>query len=413
MQRYWFISMVTMLTIYVINIFFAAQVCAQQFEFSGKRKKETISFTSIKNLIIIPIYIDDKGPYNFLLDTGVGQMIITDTSFLKKINLEQSKTILIQGYGLGEGIEAILTRNVNARVGRSTIKNIPTAIFKSDIFDLSAYLGVKIYGLLGYYFFNSFLVKVNYSSNKLTYYKNDSKVKIKGTKLPLRIINAKPYLSATIQTSEGADIKIELLVDNGSSQPLMLESMNQQPFPLPLKTIPANLGVGINGEINGVMGRVNTLNIKDFTFNNVLTGFPEFSMKRSLQEGNTRNGTLGAEVLKNFHVTFDYKEEAIYLKKRRNFNYKFDHDMSGLEIYVEKTPKDRFYIGRVEPESPAERAGIQSGDEILSINLRGMEYYTLNNINELLKEYDGKQVIIEVQRKSQRLISILRLKKRI
>lgn len=413
MQRKWFIFMLAMLIIYITNIYSAHPSYAQKFEFQGTRKKQTISFVQIKNLIIIPVYINEKGPYNFLLDTGVGQMIITDTVFLKELNLKQSKTVIVQGYGLGEGIQAVLTRNITAKVGKATILNIPTAIFKSDIFDLSAYLGIKIHGILGYYFFNSFLVKVNYASKKITFYDHSVNAKIKGVKLPLKIIDAKPYLSARITTPQMEDKNIELLVDNGSSHPLMLESINNEAFPLPEKTIPANLGVGINGQINGSMGRVDSLKIQNFTFTNILAGFPEFSIKRTLQEGNTRNGSLGGEVLKNFLVTFDYRGEAIYLKKRNSFKYKFDHDMSGLEIYIEKKPEDRFFVSRIEPGSPAEKAGMTEGDEIISLDFRSMQNYSLNELTEAFKEYDGKQMILEVLRKKERFIVFLRLKRRI
>jgi hypothetical protein len=386
---------------------------AQSFKFDGKRTREAINFKRIKNLIVIPVYINEQGPYNFLLDTGVGQMIITDTTFLKILNVKQFKTYKIQGYGLGTEIEAILTRNVSARVGKSAIKNIPTAIFKEDIFDLSSYLGIKIHGILGYYFFNSFIVKINYSTNKLTYYSHHHKTKIKGAKIPLRIINAKPYITAEVGIDSIIKTNVNLLVDNGSSHPLMLEAIGDRPFPVPKHTIKANLGVGINGEINGVMGRIHTLKINEFTFNHILSGFPTYSVERTELEGTARNGSLGAEVLKHFLVTFDYQNEALYLKKSNFFKRKFDHDMSGMEIYMLQQPKDRYFISRIEPGSPAEKVGLSPGDEILSVDFRTIEHYTLNELTELFREHDGKQMLLEVVHKNERRIVLLRLKRRI
>jgi len=404
--------MLTILAIY-FGLYIAGPAYAQKFQFQGKRKSASISFTQIKNLIIVPVYVNEKGPYNFLLDTGVGHMIITDTTFLEGLNLTQFQTVKVQGYGLGEGIDAIITRNMNARLGKASINNIPTAIFKHDVFDLSAYLGIKIHGILGYYFFNSFIVKINYAANRISYYDPDHQTTRKGIKIPIRMVNAKPYITAEMQLSSLPNTEIELLVDNGSSHPLMLESLNSKPFPVPEINIPANLGVGINGEIKGVMGRINTLKIKDLNFTKVLTGFPEFNDIRVRVEGRERNGSLGAELLKNFLVTFDYKNGAMYLKKRNNLQYNFDHDMSGMEIYVQKEIVDRFYVGRIEPGSPSELAGILAGDEIISLDFKSMKYYTLNDITEMLKERDGKQMILEIQRNTERFITILRLKRRI
>jgi len=412
MNRKWFKLKLTILILYACS-YIIYPTYAQTFEFEGKKKKGTISFIQVKNLIVIPVYINDKGPYNFLLDTGVGHMIITDTTFLEGLDLSQYQTVKVQGYGLGEGIEAIVTRNMNARVGKARISSIPTAIFKNDVFDLSDYLGLKIHGILGYYFFNSFAVKINYGTNKITYYDPDLQIKRKGLKVPIRMVNGKPYISAEVEMSNLPPTKIELLVDNGSSHPLMLESLHSLPFPLPEVSIPANLGVGINGEINGVMGRVNTLKIKDLDFTKILTGFPEFNEARTKVEGRGRNGSLGAELLRNFLVTFDYRNNVMYLKRRNSLRYKFDHDMSGMEIYVHKEIRDRFFVGRIEPGSPSEYAGILPGDEILSMDFKNMQHYTLNDITEMLKERDGKQMIIEIQRKTERFLTILKLKKRI
>lgn len=386
---------------------------AQEFKFDHGRKKQAISFTKVKNLIIIPVYINGKGPYNFLLDTGVSQMIITDTAFLKTLDISKSQTIKIQGYGLGKEIEALLTRNITARVGKASIQNIPTAIFKDDIFDLSSYLGIKISGILGYYFFNSFIVKINYESDKITFYDPKHQVKRKGIKIPIQMIKAKPYLTAEVNTIALGKTSVDLLVDNGSSHPLLLESYDNGPFPLPSTIIPANLGVGINGQINGSMGRILSLRLQNFTFNNILSGFPEYNINRTDLEGTPRNGSLGAEVLKHFLVTFDYRNEAIYLKKTNNFSKKFDHDMSGIEIYIKQNPNDRYFISRVESGSPADEVGLVEDDEILSVNFRNMQYYDLNELTEMFRDEDGKQLILEIKRKNKVFMVILILKRRI
>lgn len=399
--------------IWIIISHFPSQAYAQQFEFTGSRKKQVIDFIRVKNLIIIPIYIEDKGPYNFLLDTGVAQMVITDTTFLSTLKYKRFQNIKIQGYGIDKEVDAILTRDLDARVGKAIIKNIPTAIFKEDIFDLSSYLGIKIYGILGYYFFNSFVVRINYTRNKITLYSPETKVKMKGTKIPIRINNAKPYLSAEMHIPNQRDTTVELLIDNGSSHPLMMESLHDDSFPLPTVTIPANLGVGLNGAIVGSMGRISTMKIEDLSFENILSGFPEFNSERSTMEGKTRNGSVGAEILKHFLVTFDYKNNALYLKKNTNHQYKYEHDMSGIEMYVKQTPYERFFISRIEPGSPAEIAGLKVNDEIIVLNFKDVRNYTLDGLTELFREDDGKKILIEVIHHKERFVTILKLKRRI
>lgn len=403
----------TSLCIIMPLLFCALNTAAQQFKFDGNRKKQTISFQLIKNLIVIPVYINGAGPYNFLLDTGVAQTIITDTTLLKNLNVLRFHPVKVQGYGFGEEVEAIFTRDINISVGNATILNVPTAIFKKDIFDLSSYLGVKVHGIIGYYFFNSFIVKINYFSSKLTIYDPETNLKIKGSKIPVEIVNGKPYIKAAISINDLNDEVIELMVDNGSSHPMLLESLNQKTFPLPATTIPANLGVGINGVVNGAMGRVNILKIGDFKFKEVLSGFPDFNSQRTSIDGQARNGSLGADVMRRFLVTFDYQHGFMYLKKGSFFKEGFEHDMSGLEIYVKQENKPRFYIGRIEEGSPGDHAGLQINDEIASIDFRETRIYTLSEVNELLKSRDGKQVLLEIIRKNERYYVLMVLKRRI
>jgi len=396
----------------IISTYFSSAVVAQSFEFKGKRQKQTINFLKVKNLIIIPVYINEKGPYNFLLDTGVGQMIITDTAFLRTLNVKTFKRIRLQGYGIGEEIDALLTREVYARVGKATIKNIPTAIFKNDIFDLSSYLGTKIHGIIGYYFFYSFVVRINYATDKLTLYKPGSAIRKKGTAIPLKIKNGKPYLEADI-TLQNLKTRVNLLVDNGSSHPLMLESLKGAAFPLPAVTIPANLGVGLNGEIYGMMGRIDCIQTNAFSFEHILSGFPDFKADRLSIEGNQRNGTIGADVLNHFLVTFDYRNELLYLQKTSNYKAEFNHDMAGIEIYVRQGKTNHYFISRIEPGSPAEEAGLLKDDEILTINFRDIDSYSLNNLSEIFREKDGNAMIMEVGRRGAKVVAIFRLKKRI
>lgn len=87
--------------------------------------------------------------------------------------------------------------------------------------------------------------------------------------------------------------------------------------------------------------------------------------------------------------------------------------MSGLEVYVIQGTKDRFYIGRIESGSPGEETGLQPDDEIIAVNFNAVQHYSLNDLTELLKEHDGKQIIMEIRRGYDKHIYLLKLKKRI
>lgn len=75
MKRYRLIRLI------LIGLFFSTDpVFAQRFSFEQGRSRDVTRFKLLHNLIIIPVYINNGGPYNFILDTGVGPMVITDPS---------------------------------------------------------------------------------------------------------------------------------------------------------------------------------------------------------------------------------------------------------------------------------------------------------------------------------------------
>ncbi|MBS1529925.1 MAG: aspartyl protease family protein, partial [Bacteroidetes bacterium] len=89
--------------------FFAPRARAQYFDIEGKRKSVTMRFRLIRNLVIIRLKINNKGPFNFILDTGVGFMLITDPAMVDSIALTSKRTIKISGLGEGDAYEAYVT----------------------------------------------------------------------------------------------------------------------------------------------------------------------------------------------------------------------------------------------------------------------------------------------------------------
>ncbi len=417
-MKYWqwarkFPSYCILVGIILLQICFVEHCFAQKFTFDGHQKREGMDFKFIKNLIIIPLYINSKGPFNFILDTGVGSLIVTDPTLVDSLKLSDLKTTKVYGLGEGQEIEAFRSNQINIQIKGAHIEKIPAAILKEDIFDLSNYLGTKIYGLIGYHFFNSFVVKINYISNRLTYTLPEAGVRKKGEKFQLVLENNRPYIFADVETSDQQNVKVKLIVDCGASHALSMDALDGKAFPLPKDTISANLGVGLSGIISGSTGRIPKLTLGKFVFKDMLSGFPAFESLASKIGYNQQNGNLGAEFLKRFQVIFDYQNSALYLKPNQEYGKPFEHDMSGIDVYGDPKNKRHIFIGRIERDSPAEKAGFMEHDEIMSINLKLIEDYTLEEVGKLFKSQDGRTILIEIVRDKKNIIKLLKLKRRI
>lgn len=386
---------------------------SQNFTFEKNRKKDAISIILIKNLVIIPVYINDKGPFNFILDSGVGPMIISDPNLTDSLAIKDLRMIKIGGLGQGGEIQAYVSNSVKVKVGKATLEHTPTALLKEDLFRLSSYVGMPIHGLLGYHFFKSFIIELKYSGKKIIFYLPTYHRKIKGERIPLQLINDKPYAMIEIESPELGSQKLKMLVDNGASHAISLEILNKQPFPLPPVSILANLGVGLSGLISGNIGRMPTVKIGSFEFKQVLTSYPKYEEVAGKVLLNERNGNLGADILSRFNITFDYGDNSMYLRKNGNYTRPFQHDMAGMEIYVDELQPNHFFIGRIEPDSPAETAGLQPEDEILFLNFIPATSLNLTEVNRVLRDGDHKTVFVTILRKGQLHICTIKLKQRI
>lgn len=386
---------------------------AQTFYFGNKIKKDAIYFTKVKNLIVIPIFINEKGPYNFLLDTGVDPLIITDTALTKELNYQKTRPIKINGLGSNAEIDALFTADTFVRINRASMDFVPTVILENDIFNLDGYLGMKISGLIGFHFFNSFVVKVNYETNRISYSLPNIKQKIKGTKVDIEILDNKPYINTVLKTDQLVEMPVKLIIDCGAGHSLSLETLNSTQFPLPNTSIPGNLGIGLAGEISGNVGRISSLKIGNHEMKNVVTNFPDFKDVAAKTNQKDRNGNIGSGILKRFNITYDYANKAIYFKKNSFFNSNFEHDMTGIELFVTSDLTQRLLVSRIEAGSPAELAGVKPNDEIISINFKKIDTYTLEEINSLFRNSDGQTVVLELYRKEGFTVKLLRLKRRI
>lgn len=383
---------------------------SQDFKFTSGRKQQTMYFDLIKNLIIIPIYINDKGPFDFILDTGVGPMIVTDTTLKESLKVSYPRPIKISGYGNFEGIDAFLSA-ASVRIGDAEAGSIPAVFLKNDVLSLSGFVGKKIYGLIGYNFFNSFTIKVSYSNKTIKFISPDKRTKLKGERIPIELIESKPYVLLNIEQDGLGTKTIKALVDCGASHSISLESLDSKPFPKPDFTMVANLGNGLTGEVKGSIGRLALLKLGSFKFNDVISNYPVYNIDSLRNKG--RNANLGAEILSRFNTIYDYRNNCMYIKKNGRFSQVFEHDMSGIELYTEHGPPSRTLINKIEPNSPAELAGLKAGDEITSINFKKIDDYSLDEITTTFKARNGYSVILEVWREKSFLIKLIKLKKRI
>lgn len=393
---------------------YTSSVFAQIFKIDDNQKRITIHFSFIRNLIVLHLNVNNKGPFNFILDTGVGLMVITDPKVVDLINIKNKYSVRVYGLGDAEGIEAYLVRSLEINMPGISGEGISAAVLKNDEFGLSNYAGIPIHGLLGSDFFESFAVHINFiDSTLIVGTPQNIRIFKRANKVPLSIEEHRPYIMAPIKLNGTRETQNKLILDIGAGYALSLENVLKKDMVPQHKFIPSNLGFSLTGPINGFLSRIDEITIGKYKFKNVVTGFPEYSEEKAKLISVNRDGNIGIDILKRFNLIIDYQNSVMYLKPNMYFKEPFEHDMSGLEYYANGGDLKKIMISRVESGSAGDDAGLQKGDEIISINLKTVKDMRMEEIDAIFRSKNNRSVLLEVYRDKQSKKVILTLKQRI
>jgi len=391
------------------------QSYAQGFELENNQKRADIRFRLLRDMIIVPLKINGKGPYNFILDSGVGIMIITEPKLIDSLTIAHKRLIKISGLGNNEDFDAYVTSGLDISMPDGIRgKDISAAIFTKDHFGISNYAGMPVYGLLGYDFFSNFAVKINFEDSTLTVgAPKDIRVFKRGSKLPLTIEERKPYIQTRLVLPDGNPMTAKLVVDLGAGHALSVENLIEKNKGLPDKFISANLGMGLTGPISGYLSRIHEIELGKYKLKNIITSFPDSILKKEDTLSVKRDGNLGLGILKRFNLIIDYPDQMIYFKSNLLLHMPFEHDMSGIEYFAGGDNLKHIVINRVEKGSAADDIGLIKGDEIVRINFKSVQEMSIEEIDNIFKSRNDRSILLDVYRDGVYDRLILTLKRRI
>jgi len=385
------------------------------FLFDNQRDKRiTLKFKSASNLIIIPVTINDSDTLNFILDTGVRYPIITELPFVNKLNLNYMLPVEIKGLGEGTSLTAYRSGNNTMKIDGLTARNQEVQMIIDENFQISHMLGIPVHGLIGFNLFKDYVVEIDYLNEKITlhkpeYYKyRDRK---KDIIMPLHFDGNKPFVRTSIVTDDLKEVPVKLLVDTGASDALWLSESSDERIHLPENNIETFLGRGLSGDLYGTKGRIDGIWVGPLILPKPIVAFPNSQVIDQLISSNDRNGTIGAEILRRFFVTIDYRNSRLTLRPNHKIKDDFNYNMSGMEVTNPMPGLPVYTIANIRDNSPAYFAGLQENDQILSINSSSHKSIELNDINLLLQSKENKKIRMKVLRNGEEFKTSFELKK--
>jgi hypothetical protein len=403
-------------------------------------KPLSMKFEVVNNVVLVPVKINGIS-FSFLLDTGVKETILfahADDS----LYLHNQNKMRFHGIGIEEGIDGILSTGNLVDVGDIAVDSLHWIyVVQAAALDISSDIGAAINGILGSKFFKSFAVKFDYPKRRLTLYPpgydyGDVIKKYKAA--PLALENDRPYIQADMRSGD-LWISGKMLVDLGNTDPLMLFPFLLPGFSVKSPFVEEYIGRGFNGAIHGKRNRIRSVMLQDFTLNYPIVAYPDSNAVFMSKLAKGRIGSIGSQLLQRFHLLIDYHRETLYLKKNRNFAKPFLLNMAGIDIKhdgmvwskeaVTALPKqdkndpllggtDRgvtinlsnhglqysfvlrpvYRVVGVRQNSPAEKAGVAVGDELLRINGTAAGKLSLSKIMSKLQSHPGDILRLTLQR---------------
>lgn len=384
------------------------------FKMPDNMKKISIPFEQHNNLIIIPITINRFLTLKFILDTGVESAILTEKLYADILDVNYVREITINGPGLVDSVEAYVANGVTFGLPGGIIgHNMNMLVLKEDYLKLSESIGDDVHGIIGYDIFSRFVVEVDYDDDIITLTDPKKfKKSNRATEIPIQIKGSKPFVNATIKQG-GKQANLDIMVDTGASHAALIDYNYLEGVDIPEKTIITRLGRGIAGDIPGYVGRMDSVLIDCFEFDQMLVSAPFDGAYNKVIKRGARVGTFGGELLNRFNVTFDYQSSKMYLKKSDHYKDAFEYNMSGMSLNAVGESLDSIKVVSVDKDSPAFKADIRRGDVIHSINGKNLRYHSLSEIHELLQSRDGRKIKCKIYRDGEKMKKKFRLKRAI
>ena len=378
-----------------------------------------------RNLLLVPVLINERGPFQMVLDTGVATAILPESAARAAIGLPLGEALLVEGAGEDAPLRATYHAGVPVKLPGAAGGQMPLTVLSDDALHLSRYVGEPVAGLIGYDVFRAFVVEARPARGHLRLHDPAHfRAPRKAARLPLALRAGKPYLRARVRqvpdtsAAPGAathpdTLTATLLLDTGAGHALSLETGAHAALRLPPARLRAQLGRGLSGTINGWLGRAEELALGPFVLRKLLVSFPDSAAAR-VKARVPRHGTLGYETLKRFRVWFDYPGRAVWLRPAARLREPFEHDMSGMDVVARGPSFARYVVATVQPGGPAAEAGLAPGDELLAIDGRSAGEFSLTTLGQLLHSRPNRQVALLVRRGAGELFyTMLRLRREI
>lgn len=319
---------------------------------------DKIAFAIHDGRIFIPVYLNAKGPFSCILDTGAVASLNPNTA--KRLWLSAELTGSTQGTGEAV-VKAGVSRVKSIRIGNHILEDVDVEVVPTDD-SRNVFGSVSWDCTIGLPVFERWLVQIDYDLHQITISDpSDFSASSSGY-----VVNFSRPLQIPVVVANLDGIEARLGVDTGARSSLLLYSPFVRANNLEEKyntRVEAITGWGIGGPIRSKLARGESLRIGGISISQPLL---RLSVQRTgLTTGTHLDGLIGADILRQFTLTLNYPRGQLVLQKNLEFGHPTLSD--GLGAWIGQSDASSFSVLDVVPNG-ASAGKLIAGDRILAID---------------------------------------------
>ena len=360
-----------------------------------------IPFSIVDGRILIETRLDGRGPFRMIFDSGASAVISRDVA--KRLRLPLLSPHSESGTG-NQAYETAVTTMRSVQIGSSRLSDIGFDVM--SMVDMPPVFGtVAIDGILGRPVFDRYTVQVDYDHHVLSLYKPGTFCPASSdTPVPFTRVRDVPLVKASLNGHYGM-----FGVDLGARSSLLVNAWFAEEGHLSslFEDAPEMItGWGLGGAIRGKLGRAQEFELANATIEQPVV---RLSTQRSgLLSRSDTAGLIGADILRQFTLTFDPLQHVIYFRRSRSFGTRTEFDRSGMWVIQSA---QAFTVIDVVHGGGADVAGLNVNDSIRRINGHSVSEIRLADLREQwASEPDGTRITLEIKRGKVVLEKTLKLK---
>jgi predicted aspartyl protease len=258
-------------------------------------------------LILLPVHVNDAGPFEFILDTGAGTSLLTP-ELAKQLGVKilGSK----EGHSAGGKIAVSLAKADSLAVGDAKFGDVDLGIV--DLGNVGKTIGAKIDGDLGYNFLKHFRVTIDYRDCEIRF-DDPKRIEAFGrspkAEVPIRLASpAKPLILVDVQANGRGPF--QFAIDTGTSTTAVTPELAKE---LGVEGPPVGPVTTGGAHVDVRAGNIESFQVGGAKIDNMAVVVADFFEMLSNAVGAKLDGIVGYNFLRNYKVVIDYPGELLSL----------------------------------------------------------------------------------------------------